>query len=336
VKITTEGPGSFKELLIKSGLYGLAITTDERAEVIILKHPKDEDGHKALMTYEVDSPNAVKMREEVRTVNRWLKGFKFECLGRELKPSFRRIFNNGVFTDGGRWYASYQNMLSEERNEITIDGQRTAEINFKGMHAVMLYGEIKERYDGDPYLIDGLEHLRNDAKTAFHIMINAKDWKGCFGAVVAEFLSPTKPKYRGGPQGKPRCSSYEEAKFLALKVINGLKRMHPKISQMFHSGHGVKMQKQDSDIAALIFQTAIANGTPCLMFHDSAIVKSDETSISWMRQTMEDASEAILKFRLKTEVKVPKRPSKVQPDGTPEVIAEVIPLPLLPKKPKAA
>jgi hypothetical protein len=54
-----------------------------------------------------------------------------------------RIYN-GTFGRGGRYYpmgASWQNIKSEARRMLTIDGEPVVELDFDGMHIAMLYAE---------------------------------------------------------------------------------------------------------------------------------------------------------------------------------------------------
>ena len=89
--------------------------------------------------------------------------------------SLVRIFSNGSFKEGGRFYRGWwQNVPSEYRNYITIDMKRTVEYDFSQLNPHMLYYAYnKELGEEDAYdrVLDG-EH-RDLVKSAFNAMIQA-------------------------------------------------------------------------------------------------------------------------------------------------------------------
>ena len=70
----------------------------------------------------------------------------------------RRIFNNGRFDEGGRFYGGWwQRLPSRWRQRIWIDGEAVAEVDFAAFHIILLYAQLGVDYFAsnaeDPYLL---------------------------------------------------------------------------------------------------------------------------------------------------------------------------------------
>ena len=76
----------------------------------------------------------------------------------------RRIFNNSRWDQGGRFYGGWwQRCPKDYRKKIKMDGMMTAEIDFSGLHIVMLYGQQGINYwaeiNEDPYQLHGINDI---------------------------------------------------------------------------------------------------------------------------------------------------------------------------------
>ena len=61
----------------------------------------------------------------------------------------RRIFNNSRWDQGGRFYGGWwQRCPSEYRESIMMDGMMTSEIDFSGLHVVLLYSQVRHQLLG--------------------------------------------------------------------------------------------------------------------------------------------------------------------------------------------
>ena len=171
----------------------LAIKPDFDRESIILRDVVD--GQRKAIDYE-DTPKTEEYRRNLKTINQcfqkhWadleIKDADLATLedrissDDEKQPidlsarSLVRIFSNGSFKEGGRFYRGWwQNVPSEYRNYITIDMKRTVEYDFSQLNPHMLYYAYnKELGEEDAYdrVLDG-EH-RDLVKSAFNAMIQA-------------------------------------------------------------------------------------------------------------------------------------------------------------------
>lgn len=176
------------------------------------------------------------------------------------KPDFSaknlyRVFNNARFDHGGRFYGGWwQRINADRRSHIVIDGEETTEIDYSAMHCRLCYDLSGKSLppEVDPYLIPGLEHLRDAVKFAFLVLFN---------------LSPNQ-RARADDKVKAMINNKISFRDLLLTV----ERHHRPIKEWFRSGRGVELQWLDSKIASSVMGFCINHGIPCLPIHDSFIV----------------------------------------------------------------
>ena len=138
-------------------------------EVIQLK-----GSDKKLIDYE-DTLSTRRMRDFVKAYNQLLSKTDISCSSfaegfivlengqtQHIGPQHKqvhRVFNNGSFNQGGRFYRGWwQNVPSEYRKYITIDEKRTAEFDFSQLNPHLLYhSNYKELGSEDAYdrVLDG-------------------------------------------------------------------------------------------------------------------------------------------------------------------------------------
>jgi len=182
----------------------------------------------------------------------------------KLDCQLYRVFNNGKFDEGGRFYgAEYQGLNEEQRADIKINDNNTVEIDYKAMHPRMLYHLEKIDYTDDSYLaVCDDSDLREPIKKMLQIIINAKNYKAAMGA-FREYLE----------------ENIEVKMILNKKDINAkrlwemIRDKHQRINKYFNSGIGVELQYKDSKIAEAILRHFTKQKTPCLCVHDSFIVE---------------------------------------------------------------
>ena len=163
-----------------------------------------------------------------------------------------RIFSNGSFKEGGRYYRGWwQNVPSEYRKHITLDGKKTAEYDFSQLNPHMIYFAYnKEMGSDDAYgrVLDG-EH-RDIVKQAFNAMIQAN----------------------GPLNQKPRDINLDGLemnwKDLRQRILNN----HKPIQHLFFSGIGNRLQFEDSCIAESVMLWFKKRDAPALPVHDSFIM----------------------------------------------------------------
>lgn len=204
--------------------------------------------------------------------------------------TLHRVFNNGSWDQGGRFYGGWwQNMPKELRPYILIDGKRTIEIDYSGIHPAMLLAEAGCEIPDDPYgrCLEGRtdEALRNCVKRTFNALLNASSVAG---------LKPID----------------EFSEVLTGKTWLDFKRFivarYPEFEDKFGTGEGLRLQRKDSDLAEEIMLCCAGMDYPCLPLHDSFIVHRgfDTEVIAAMQEIFSS------KFKAKGKVKFPlKQPS---------------------------
>lgn len=238
-----------------------------------------KDTEKSLIEYN-DNTFANKARDRLRTVNDMLEShwadlaLTDEQLAVELKriagtreeeaaQSFDfaartvyRVFNNNDWAQGGRFYGAWWTSCpSRLRPYILIDGKRTVEVDYSGLHAAMLYAQEGQSIPDDPYercvTKWGSKSERKLVKLTFNALLNADSVNK-----ISE-IDDYSPEITG--------RSWDDFKQFIV-------RSYPEFSQYFGSGIGLRFQRMDSDLAESVMLKFAALGYACLPVHDSFIV----------------------------------------------------------------
>ena len=207
--------------------------------------------------------------EELELINAKMKKKAIEDPTREsylflAKKYLQRKFNNGTIEDGGRFYGAWWITIPKEwRKYITINGRPTVELDYTGMHIQMLYA--KEGIDklGDPYEIEGVDdQFRGVTKLMFLMIFNAESRDKALEAIKnnSKIKSIRNNKH---PKGINNFDQY----------LSLIERKYSAISKYFYSGHGVKLQSQDSAIIGNVMLRMLKEHQAItLPVHDSLIV----------------------------------------------------------------
>ena len=248
----------------------ISIKPDFNAETIILRDKVD--GRKVLQEYE-DTPATERHRANLKKINScFLRHWcDLEVQDTELaklearianhatkepidfsQRTLVRIFSNGSFKQGGRFYRGWwQNVPSEYRKYITIDEKRTAEFDFSQLNPHLLYhSNYKVLGSDDAYdrVLDG-EH-RKIVKQAFNAMVQASTpLKSCPEEIDMSGLE----------------MSWAELRDRIIKA-------HKPIADHFFKGVGNHLQFMDSNIAERIMLHFAGMDAPALPVHDSFIL----------------------------------------------------------------
>lgn len=184
-----------------------------------------------------------------------------------------RVFNNSDWEQGGRFYGAWWMACpSRLRQHIIIDGKRTVEVDYAGLHAAMLYAEAGLKIPDDPYQ-RCLTKRRNTAerqlvKTTFNALLNAGSVAG-----ISEI-----DDYNANLTGRDWIDFKQ---FIVSRF--------PEFKKHFGSGVGLKLQRKDSDLAEAVMLEFAAMGYACLPVHDSFIVHHELQDV--LTSTMKSAFE---------------------------------------------
>jgi hypothetical protein len=180
----------------------------------------------------------------------------------------RRIFNNGTFKDGGRFYGGWwQRVGSEYRKDIRMNNVPTVEIDYSSLHVILAYSEVGIEYwkmtSDDPYDlpvrgVNNPEHCRAITKLLFLLAFNANNEDALFKA------------FRNQHDYKAYPYSFPDEVLSA--VLDGIKDRHPKISHLICSGAGLRLMSLDAQMCEYVIERFVDQDIPILTVHDSFIV----------------------------------------------------------------
>ena len=197
-----------------------------------------------------------------------------------------RIFNNGSFDQGGRFFGAWwQNVPSEYRYFIHIshDGEThspTREIDYSSMHPAIAYAQVGLALDSDPYEIPAVtecaneyqrQEIRNAAKLALNVALNASSISSARRAIVNELVKQRdRLEIRTGevyvPDGCPEVP----------ELLSDLLSLNEPIAEFIATGAGREFMRRESDIAERVMLRMLREkGAVVLPVHDSFLVHSD-------------------------------------------------------------
>jgi len=227
-----------------------------------------------------------------------------------LLPWLSRKFNCTMDL-GGRFYGHYQNIPSNDRQRIRIDGEATAELDYKSHHIAILYALEDSRPGRDPYLIEGHEDKRKAIKSIFLRLVNSDDLSSLKANITRSGNREVQIIAKGY---QAKREQYERLRSLGLKATkpskpmsikkgfieniptdaNGgellqliMERHHPIAHHFGTKNIGLKLQKLDSELMALVLTKLDA--IPCLPVHDSIRCRVSDMGV--VRNAMIDSFE---------------------------------------------
>ena len=281
--------------LFKNALFGLDdICTHENKECIVLKGADitdDVDLDAVVSLDYVDTPATIAMREHLNAYNLLLKQSQIDICSLEIpvvrrkikrgkrrgqfttvaigqhNKYIRRIFSRGSWDMHGRFFGGWwQQIGSDIRSHIFINGNPTVEVDFKAIHVSLLNAQTGAAATYDPYKVSSdvfpevdRSTVRSWSKILVLTAINAKDRKSA---------------YRAFRNNAATGSAEKGLKDLQLaKLLDSFIANNPHLTEFVGSDQGIKLMNKDSHIAADIMGTLTTKNIPVLTVHDSFIVE---------------------------------------------------------------
>ncbi|HIF61196.1 MAG TPA: hypothetical protein EYQ26_17205 [Rhodospirillales bacterium] len=244
----------------------------ENKETIILRDEEKND-----MEYE-DTPDTRRMRAVVEAYNNLLDRTFIDIP--ELKTavleatdgssvrvsqqnkSVSRIFSRSSFDLGGRYYNAWWHLISSFwREKILINDSPTVEDDYSGMLIAQLYAAQNKQMEGDAYSLGLEEEHPFDRTILKKIILLAINSENLTSAVKDA-------SYHIRKEWKDVVFTNKQVK----EVIEFFKARHPLIADQIASDAGIRLMRQDSDIAEIIISQFTEEDIPVLTIHDSFIV----------------------------------------------------------------
>jgi hypothetical protein len=167
---------------------------------------------------------------------------------------FKRNWQSGGRLYGGWWI----NLPKGERLNLTIRSEPVVEIDYAQLHPTILFARVGRKLDFDPYVAPGLEGeaLRALGKRTFNRLIN----KTSAASGMRPRLSASAEDLAALPPGLTFQQYLERF----------VERLAP-VAGFFGSAEGLRLQREDSDLAIGVLERLEAAGIPVLPVHDSFI-----------------------------------------------------------------
>jgi hypothetical protein len=248
--ITLSSPSNTETILLRDRIDGKRTLIDYEDDELTVGYRKNiSELNSCFLRHwcdlEIRDVEVAKLEERIRT-HKTKEPVDFS------KRSLVRIFTNGSFKQGGRFYRGWwQNVPREYRQYITINEKRTGEGDFSQLNPHMLYlRNNKELGSEDAYgrVFEG-EH-RDLVKEAFNAMIQA--------------TSPL--------NNCPKDIDLSELNMTWKELRNRILTAHEPIAHEFFKGIGNELQFEDSCIAESVMLHFAKMDSPALPVHDSFIL----------------------------------------------------------------
>ena len=281
--------------MFKTALFGMDdIFNHDDRECIILKDTEvtdEETAEKATSIDYEDTPQTAAMRERLRAYNKLLmqshvdihsvqvpviktkisKGarrgqFNTVAIGQHNK-FVRRIFSRGSWDMHGRFYGGWwQQIGSDLRSHIFINGNSTVEVDFKSMHVALLNAQLGANVIYDPYEVDAdlfpkldRQVVRGWCKSLVLTAINANNRASTYNAFRSD---------------APKDSPEKRLKNIQLaRLLDAFIAKNPHLEESLCSDQGINLMHRDGMIAADIMNMLTDKGIAVLTIHDSFIVQ---------------------------------------------------------------
>jgi len=180
----------------------------------------------------------------------------------------QRIFSNGKWTDGGRFYGGWwQRIPSKYRNQIRFFNTPSSEIDYSGLHINLLYVIVNKKMTlDDPYTIPEIANEgfnRQIIKLILLNIINAEDDQKAIKA-IRQKINFNEPLREYVANNQVDWESF----------IDIIKHAHSPIKDYFNTGKGIELQNFDSMIAEEVINEFTNQNIPILCIHDSFVISS--------------------------------------------------------------
>ena len=258
------------------------IGKSRHAPLVVVKNDKKEVIHYPR------GKTVTEMEKKISTINDLLRRTDIRLTAETTLPpnvcpddiALHRVFNNSTLNNGGRFYGGFwQQLSSEKRSRILLNGEATEELDFSGQHIGLLYAalgyEMPNELRKDPYgckqeSIFPRKLLKMAVLTAINSNGLTQAWRGTIGG-----LRPKKETQ------ETEAAVKEKALFRKLirtendykALIEEFLTVHPLLREGVYKGWGLRLMRLDSEIADYILQVMARKEIPVLPVHDSFIVQ---------------------------------------------------------------
>ncbi len=246
-----------------------------------------------------DTPETLRYREEMATINAALRGADMRMLPdgeppvltalRELHRSFNlpagiplgvQRFDLGGRLFGGWW----QSLEKQRRRSIRLDGEPIADLDFAAMFLRLAYLEVGESPpEGDLYAT---------------VPGDLSGWRKGVKVAACAMLFRTSPMLRLPKRARDHLPPRVSCASVRAAILAG----HPALAPVFETGIGCRLMFLESQILVAAMLRLIAQGVSAVLpMHDGLMCPRSKAEL--VRQAMSDAAEQTVGFRLPISLK---------------------------------
>ena len=214
----------------------------------------------------------------------------------QQKKFIRRIFSRGSWKSNGRFYGGFwQQVGSDYRKNIRINGSPTVELDYSSLHPNILLVEQGSQPSKDVYTLSNtpilqrfdLRTQRKIIKMAVMMLLNADSINKAYNALMNTYKTP-----KGKPIDPRSTITYPEFELYVQALIT----KHPSLRNLIGKDQGIRLMYVDSQIIEEIIKKFTERNIPILCVHDSIIV--EEQHVDLARQEMRSATKKIIGIEL--------------------------------------
>ncbi len=246
------------------------------------------------------------LKEGVQMLNDSLKDVSIEFKGKRVATvEYKRVYSNSL-QEAGRFFVSgggVQLLPEKYRSKyLTFDGEPVCELDYSSIHPMLCMEQlnlsggydcnvwdivgrdfkpyaadlseiVKVDYEAvedhkEKYKLTSYDPVRNLAKVALLISINAIDKTGAVSAVSNKLLQDARK-----PEGDKKFVGIVKPTKV-LDVCEAIRKHNYLIEDYFYSDAGIRLMNTDSNIASRVVSAMIQEGESVLIYHDSFICRA--------------------------------------------------------------
>lgn len=181
---------------------------------------------------------------------------------------------DGTLTYGRKHGGFWQNIPSALRRLITIDGQKTIELDYSAQVLNILASQAGRQLQGDPYevrlpaLFTEIGNPRKLVKQAVIIAVNAASQRKAFAALR-----------RVKKDAKGAFAAIRFSDKALSDLFSAIFAAHPYLEEQAFQGRGLDVFAQDAEIARLIMQRFVDQRQVVLPIHDGFITTEENAQL---------------------------------------------------------
>lgn len=199
--------------------------------------------------------------------------------GEELIPNYLCWVFTESFDKHGRMYFNLQNMPSNDRRLLTINGEEVVEIDYNNCSAHIMYAMNGLQLTGDAYPTSS-KFTRKISKKCFTVMGNVSSGARAIEAVYQDMKLQVSSEMPNKDKKLAAMSNVYLKKSIR-NAIEALEVQHDSIIGVdafgLYQRNGLEVMAIDAKVAMLVTQHFVGKGEVIIPVHDSFIVRKSLT-----------------------------------------------------------